>query len=242
MQVLGSDLEHEARSALQRLQATEHVDLIEVENGVLADYLPQKIWIVSASDRRLLYANPSFHDFAGSREHTRDGLAAIFHGDDLVTFEDAFETVERHGRIEAREIRLLRHDGIYLWHKIKLVPVRRAGVILEWVVTASDIDNLVEGRRMLRETTELLALAQESAGAGTWDWDLRSGTVRLSGESARLHGLGHHPAEMDLAGWSEVVDADDAVFIIANLQAAIDTKTTTTANFASIWKTEACVG
>ncbi len=231
MQVLDTSVESTIDDGFRLRSATEHVKLIEVEDGVLADYLPQKVWIVSARDRRLLYANPSFRGYVPALEPDWDRGATIFHSDDLDTIAAAFEESERDGTTDAKQIRILGRDGSFRWHKTRLTPVRRAGAVKEWIVTAVDIDDLVESQRRLMETTALLALAQEAAGAGTWDLDFRTGGVKLSRESARLHNVGSDPLETDLEGWSRIVDADDAMFVIATLQAAVDAKTTYNGEF-----------
>ena len=231
MQVLNTGVAYTVDDGFRLQSATELVKLIEVENGVLADYLPQKVWIVSARDRRLLYANPSFREYVPALAPDWDRGASIFHSDDLDTIAAAFEESERGGITDAKQIRILGRDGSFRWHKTRLTPVRHAGEVKEWIVTAVDIDDLVESQRRLMETTALLALAQEAAGAGTWDLDFRTGGIKLSSESARLHNVGSDPLETDLEGWSRIVDADDAMFVIATLQAAVEAKTTYNGEF-----------
>ena len=50
-----------------------------------------------------------------------------------------------------------------------------------------EIDELVLAREKLRETAELLHLAQEAASAGIWAWDVKRDVVWLSPECARLN-------------------------------------------------------
>ena len=97
---------------------------------------------------------------------------------------------------------------------------------MEWVVTALDIDDMMTARHELEDVTELVGLSQEAAGAGAWNLDLQTGCVTLSRESARLHDIGDVSVEIDLARWSEIVDRDDATKVLADLQAAVDAKTT----------------
>ena len=231
MQVFLTGSLDESRDTLRLRRGTDHVDLIEIDNGVLADYLPQMVWIISAADRGLLYSNPSFREYIGVLATDWYKRVSVLHPDDVGIVEKAFEAAATGDDVKENKLRFLRKDGVYRWHKLRLIPVRRADVIMEWVVTADDIDDLVQSRQRLRDTTELFTLAQEAAEAGTWDLDLQSGQVRLSGESARLHGLPHQPVEVDLPGWSKIVDADDAVLVLANLQKAVDTKTTYNGEF-----------
>ena len=47
----------------------------------------------------------------------------------------------------------------------------------------------IEAHRELRESAELLQLAQDAAGAGMWDLNLDSNQIRLWPASARMHGI-----------------------------------------------------
>ena len=204
---------------------------MEVQDRVLADFLPQMVWIVSASDRRLLYANTSFQTYIGASEQTWDRRSAHFHVDDLPLIDSAFDAVRREGHAPEQELRIRGKNGEFRWHKIMLVPVKLDDDIAEWIVTALDVDEMVLGRQTLQEATDLFSLSQEAAGAGTWDLDLRSGAVRLSRESARLHGVGDAAVEMDLDGWKKIVDPDDATMVLDSLQMAVDTRTTFNGEF-----------
>ena len=53
---------------------------------------------------------------------------------------------------------------------------------------------------------EVLRLALQGSGDGAWDWDLFSGTLRLSAAAIQLIG---HPATGGLAGWLEMVRPED---------------------------------
>ena len=57
------------------------------------------------------------------------------------------------------------------------------------VVSHTDISAPMELSGRLKVTNERLALAQESAGAGVWNWDMQSGTLEWSNELFRLFGL-----------------------------------------------------
>ena len=193
--------------------------------------MPQMVWIVRASDRTLLYANPRFRDYLGDLAADWATRSEIFHGDDRTIIDKAFETVRRAGSAPEQEVRIRSREGRFRWHKIMLVPVIAGEAIVEWIVTALDIDEMVSARRSLQEATDLFSLAQEAAGAGTWDLDLRNGGVNLSRESARLHGIADGAVELDLERWSRIVDPEDAKTVIAALQAAVYGRSTYNGEF-----------
>lgn len=84
----------------------------------------------------------------------------------------------------------------------------------------------------LREANDLLRLAQEAAGAGTWDWDMRTGLIRLSPESARLHGLAQGgPVTLASSEWTALVHPDDTGPAWAEVQRAVETCSTSVIEF-----------
>lgn len=73
-----------------------------------------------------------------------------------------------------------------------------------------DITDRRAAEAALAENEARLRLAQEAAGAGAWEVDLRTGRMRLSGESRRLHGLpADHPEAFDEAEWAERIHPED---------------------------------
>lgn len=78
------------------------------------------------------------------------------------------------------------------------------------VVSHTDISAPMELSERLKLTHERLALAQESAGAGVWDWDMRSGTLEWSEELFRLFGLDPAQTGASFDAWRRVLHIEDA--------------------------------
>ena len=230
-----SPVDATSRVFRQLKTATASIKLIEVGDRVLADLLPQLVWIVAAADRRLLYSNVSFRRYFGDIDDSLARRSERYHPDDRATIDSAFARVLSEGSAPENEIRIRSNEGVYRWHLLALIPVEEDGVVVECVATALDIDERIRSRIALTEATDLFALTQEAAGAGTWDLDLRSGAVRLSRDSARLHGIDtDRPVDLDLEAWKRLVYFGDADTIIAILQKAVDTRTTYTGEFRVI--------
>ena len=128
------------------------------------------------------------------------------------------------------EGRLRRHDGVYRWHKLVMIPVRRDGDVAEWLGTALDIHDIILARDKLEETSDLLRLAQEAAGAAVWEWDLELKVVRHSPESARMFGLPCAPGatfvEVDEAQWAAQFHVQDRPAVEAADREALRTGAT----------------
>ena len=160
----------------------------EARYRTLADALPQIVWTMRASDGEATYVNRQFEAFYGPIGTSALARLSRNHPEDTPRLKRAWQAV-RDGRTIEIEARLRRHDGIYRWHKLVMIPIRRDGRVAEWFGTALDIDDIVTARTKLEETTDLLRLAQDAAGAGVWEWDIQASLVRLSAQNAHMHGV-----------------------------------------------------
>ncbi|AWI89821.1 bifunctional diguanylate cyclase/phosphodiesterase [Methylobacterium sp. DM1] len=91
-------------------------------------------------------------------------------------------------------------------------------------------EDILKARKALEETTDLLRLAQEAAGAGIWHWSLGEDVVRNSPESARMLGFAVEPGSTDWidisnAEWAERVHPDDLAMVRAAHIAALRDET-----------------
>jgi PAS domain S-box-containing protein len=116
----------------------------------------------------------------------------------------------------------------------KLVDARRAALNLmedatraqkRFAVVNSALQTEVEERRRaereLRRTQEQLALAQQSAGAGLWIWDIPSGSIQWSKELFDLFGLNPLGAEASFAAWERVLHPEDRTVAGERIERAV---------------------
>lgn len=213
-----------ARDVSERMAAEQALRLGEARYRALADSLPQIVWVVSLRDGAATYINQRFENFYGPIGSARAARLACNHPDDAERMEQAFREASREGDPYEVEGRLRRQDGVYRWHKLVILPIREDGVVVGLLGTALDIDDIVTARKALEETSNLLRLAQESAGAGLWSWDLREGIVRLSADSARMYGLpvkdgqtADAPVEVAVAEWDGCIHPDDVPVLYGHI-------------------------
>lgn len=180
---------------------------------LLANTLPQMVWVMSHDDMTASYMNAAFLAYYGEIGRARDERTSRNHPEDAASMQHAWEEALLNHQAYEIEGRLLRHDGVYRWHRLIMTPVRRHGKIVEWLGTALDLNDIFSARERLEETTDLLRLAQEAAGAGIWEWDLEKRVVRHSLESARMHNLafeeGAPEIEVGVEDWIARVHPDD---------------------------------
>ncbi len=83
--------------------------------------------------------------------------------------------------------------------------------------------DIIKARKALEETTDLLRLAQEAAGAGIWHWSLAEDVVRNSPVSALMLGFAVEPGAADwidisTADWEARVHPDDLAMVRRSTQ------------------------
>nr|HPQ65902.1 PAS domain S-box protein [bacterium] len=91
-----------------------------------------------------------------------------------------------------------------------LTPVKNSGGEVGGLVfSLRETTRYVRAQEKLRATVARLKLAQTSAGAGVWNWDIPTGTLEWSEELFRLFGLASSGTGADFATWRSVLHPDD---------------------------------
>ncbi|HEU4404493.1 MAG TPA: ATP-binding protein, partial [Polyangiaceae bacterium] len=196
---------YEAREEVRRHAAVLRArDLADSERKYrfLADATPEIVWTESP-DGRMTYVNRRFVEYTGvpPERAVGTGWGATLHPDDVRRFRGCRERAARDVDAFEVECRLRRRDGAFRWFLVRAVPRHDAhGAVIEWVGTATDID---DWKRAEAEREALLArerAARELAVEASRSKDefLASVTHELR---APLNAIG---------GWAQLLD-DDAI-------------------------------
>ena len=155
------------RDHTEQRRAAEHLRASEERFRTLAEGIPQLVWR-SRSNGERTWGSPQWVAYSGLSEEDSLGLGWLdaVHPDDREATLAAWAAAERTGGFSA-DYRVCRaSDGIYRWFQGSGVPVRdETGRIIEWLGTATDIDDQVRAREVLargREELERLVAARTS--------------------------------------------------------------------------------
>ncbi|MBE7244775.1 MAG: PAS domain-containing protein, partial [Actinomycetospora chiangmaiensis] len=220
----------------ERRRAEDEVRRSELRYRGLAETLPLLIWTMRVGDGRATYANAQFHAYYGPLGPDRAERLARNHPEDAPAMEAAWTRAVATGMGFSGQWRIRRRDGVYRWHKLSLTPIRldpADGVVVEWLGTALDVDEIVTARLAVEEARGLLGIALDAAEAGTWDWDMRTGLATLSPESARMHGLPETgaPHILPAAAWTALLHSEDVGEVWNEVRRAVETSTPYAAEF-----------
>ncbi len=165
----------------------------EKEFRSLAESMPQIVWITRA-DGWNIYFNQQWVDYTGLslEESYGHGWMKPFHPDDQKRVWDTWQNtvnVNNHANYSL-ECQLRRADGIYRWWLIRGSPIfDEHGKVFKWFGTCTDIHDIKEAEKVLREKERLLADSQAIAHVGSWMMDISTGMINWSEETFRLYGL-----------------------------------------------------
>ena len=215
------------RERTRRLQESEE------RYRFLAEAVPGIVW-TARPDGSVDYGNKRVQEYAGKTlEQIRDwGWKDLLHPDDLQHALARWNRSLQTGEAYEIEYRLKRAaDGAWRWHLARALPLRNAeGRIVQWIGTATDIDDQKRAEEVLRqaqaelekrvaERTEELASARVR-----FEHLLRSSPAIIYSKNADGQGdltfvshnvasvLGYHPAEFtgNPQFWNRQLHPDDA--------------------------------
>jgi PAS domain S-box-containing protein len=201
---------------MPRRRLSESVRLHEV-----LDAIPHKIWIVRP-DGLASYYNQAIRDYVGAPiAPDREGRdRQIVHPQD----HRALAHVRGTAMVEARDfsvdIRLRRYDGAWRWHRLEVFLLRDADHVEAWVVTATDLDDLMRALVEAEQAGNYLRLAAQAAQLGVYRFDLETSEHDWSPELCSIFGLpSESPAPKELL---PLIHPDDRERVAALMRASRD--------------------
>jgi PAS domain S-box-containing protein len=126
-------------------------------------------------------------------------------------------------------------DGRVIHMLANALPVRDADGKVKGSVTAGlDVTEHRRSERALREAEQTVRLAERASRAGSWDWDVPSGSVRWDDELYALLGIdpGKEAASFDT--WRRIIHPDDEQAASERIASALKDHTTLASEYRII--------
>ena len=163
---------------------------------------------------RFVSCTPSSEAITGhaAEEFLADpGLRArLIHPQDRARFDEHVRQVEHGRQVGGGEWRYVRADGTSHWVEHVCRPIfDDHGGYLGFRASNHDITEHKQAEAALREGEARLRFAQVSAGAGLWDWNIRTGRIEWSRELTQLFGLDPASTDSSFDVWRSALHPED---------------------------------
>jgi PAS domain S-box-containing protein len=188
----------------------------------MADSSPAPVWITAATGG-VTFVNQAFSDLTGmTRQHLLgDAWTSLLHPDDAPAVAERRAAAWRDGHAQYEFVARFRDAaGAWRWMRATARPrYSERGVFQGYVGMAVDETATRRALDDLRESETRLRMVQETAGVGSYDWDLRTGDVYRSPEYLQLQGL---PSDLPLHAkyddaWKQRLHPEDRDAVIARV-------------------------
>jgi diguanylate cyclase (GGDEF)-like protein/PAS domain S-box-containing protein len=183
----------------ERVEMEQALIASEKEFRLLAESMPQIVWIAN-SEGETIYLNQQWVNYTGLslEESYGDNWSKPLYPDDLQRAWDAWQNAVNNHVVYSLESRLRRADGVYRWWLIRGVPLfDEHGNVYKWFGTCTDIHELKETEKSLRDSESRLQFILQTSHIGVWDLNLVDYTGHRTLEHGRIFGY-----ESPLPAWN----------------------------------------
>jgi PAS domain S-box-containing protein len=138
---------------------------------------------------------------------------------------EVIEPLKERGRHES-EVKVRRKSGEDFYAYLSLSMLKNEeGFEIGMIGNSIDLTDRRQMEEELRKSETRLRLAQVSAGAGMWDWDMSTGKLEWSEELFRLFGLDPKRTAASFESWESVLHPDDRAGAKNRIETAIQSHT-----------------
>lgn len=184
------------------------------------------VWVIDR-DLRPVAANAGWEHYTGQAhgEYEERGWMAAIHPDDRSRLEHEITAAFASRQPIVTELRVRRADGRFRRNVIRAVPIIDGDEIVEWIGTATDVDNARQAADELEAYEARMRVAHAAAGIGTWEWQFEGN--RLTWSSEVFHMLGLDPgSDPEVGVWMQHLHSEDKASAQARWSAALARRAT----------------
>jgi PAS domain S-box-containing protein len=179
------------------------------------------VWVIDR-DLRPVAANSAWERYTGQAHVDYDdrGWMTAVHPDDRLRLQQEISGAFTSRQAFITELRIRRADGRFRRNIIRAVPILRADQIVEWIGTATDIEDARQAADDLQAFEVRMRVAHAAAGIGTWEWQFDGNRLTWSSEVFHMLGL-DESSEPDVGVWMQHLHPDDGPGARARWAAAL---------------------
>ena len=162
--------------------------------------------LLADANRTVVWVNEAFVQLMGYGPEHAVGrrLSALLQASSVEPQDFAvFVKAARQGKGLKQEVKILAANDARRWALVDLQPIfDDVGKLSGWVLIASDLTEV-------RAQQQMLALAVEGAGLGTWQWGIQTGSLQCNARMLEILGYQGRELDMTSAFWNERIHPDD---------------------------------
>jgi len=175
----------------ERKLAQEALQESEEKFRVMANSMPQLAWIANA-DGYIFWYNQGWYDYTGTTPEEMEGWGwqSVHDPELLPRVMEKWKASLATQKPFEMVFPLLGKDGKYRSFLTRGMPLfNKEGELLQWFGTNTDISEIREAERRLKETQERLDLVLDNGHVGIWERDLRTDSLVFDKRMERMFGL-----------------------------------------------------
>lgn len=210
------------RDISERLLAEEALRNSERDFRLLADVMPQIVWITSA-DGRNIFINQQWIDYTGlSPDETYGhGWITPFHPEDKDRAVEAWQRSVAYQLDFCIEGRLRRRDGVYRWWLMRGNPiVDEQGLVSKWFGTCTDIHDLKQTEVALKQSERRYRDLFAANPLPLWIYDMET-LMFLDVNDAAVINYGYSREEFLSMHITEIRPAEDVALLMEHVTATV---------------------
>ncbi|MEJ2701145.1 MAG: PAS domain S-box protein, partial [Sedimentisphaerales bacterium] len=161
----------------------------------------------------------------GADEALGQHISLVYFDEDLPMLRDDIIAPMLEGSENELQARCRHKSGREVFVHLSLSVIRdENGSPIELIGYSLDITERKKAEKALRLSEQRLKLAQVSAGAGVWEWDITTGKLEWSDELFHLFGLDPSKGRASFETWRRILHPDDRVPAEKQIEAAVESR------------------
>jgi PAS domain S-box-containing protein len=210
------------RDVTERQRAEQALRESEARYRELLDHSRDAIY-VTTMDGEFIDANPAMLKLFGYRREEIDALNARALYQDPEDRSEFQQHVALLGSVKDFSVKLRKKNGAILECLLTATARRdQSGSIVEYEGVIRDVTEQRQTERALKKNEHRLAEAERLARLGSWEWDMRDGTVDWSDELYRVLGEESGDSRPSYDSFRQRIHADDSESVDRLVQRAIE--------------------
>jgi PAS domain S-box-containing protein len=205
-------------------KAEESIRESEEKFRLMANSIPQLAWIASA-DGYIFWYNQRWYDYTGTTPEEMEGWGwQSVHDPELLPI-----VMEKWKASLAKEkpfemvFPLLGKDGKYRSFLTRGLPLFNSeGKLVQWFGTNTDVSELQETEKKLKDAIDKLNIAMENGNIGVWEWNLKTNEVIWDERLEKMFGLEPGTFGKTLEAFENLVHEEDIKHVRKSIGDALE--------------------